>query len=509
MDNFILYDEIAKSDTSIIYKGRRKGSINFVAIHCIEKHLRPEITNLVRLTFEMSHRNVVKFHEWYETSNHLWLVVELCTAGTLDAIMLQDKCFPESSIRDFGVDLCEGLHYVHSLGIVFCDLIPSKIMVDGDGRLKLSDFGFAKAENEDLEVMFRETLEATSTQWSQSNMKQPREYKKPFGDIHCIAPEVLSGHENTPESDLWSMGCVFYRMYTGEYPFISADAEQLKNMIIHKDFPNPKGNTLSTMPSSQFLTLLRGLLEKDPGKRMSWKQLIRHPFWEGRLKHLMPTKSIMVDGKEQIVEDENRDRPRTAAGASLILDQKPEVNASFSISSRLPVSPQSTMQTRNALQYKESDAVHSASSTTSTLVDSQVIAERNEARHNKNNEMRKLFFVPSELNKSQIIDNPKIQKPATLKYEPKVLPFNNPKMQKADTFLKLPRDELDNCLTMVKNNTNVPSDRSAGAMKLKLHLLNYIGTLCNDSSRMADAFLGIELHKELLGIIKNGNHLEL
>ncbi len=79
MDNFILYDDICKNENSIIYKGRRKGSINFVAIHCIEKVLRPEITNLVRLTYEMSHKNTVKFYEWYETSNHLWLVVELCT----------------------------------------------------------------------------------------------------------------------------------------------------------------------------------------------------------------------------------------------------------------------------------------------------------------------------------------------------------------------------------------------------------------------------------------------
>ncbi len=79
MYNFILYDDICKTEHSTIYKGRRNGSINFVAIHCIEKILRPEITNLVRLTYEMSHKNTVKFYEWYETSNHLWLVVELCT----------------------------------------------------------------------------------------------------------------------------------------------------------------------------------------------------------------------------------------------------------------------------------------------------------------------------------------------------------------------------------------------------------------------------------------------
>ena len=61
MDNFILYDEISKANNCVIYKGRRKGSINFLAIHCIEKVMRPEITNLVRLTYEIAHKNIVKF----------------------------------------------------------------------------------------------------------------------------------------------------------------------------------------------------------------------------------------------------------------------------------------------------------------------------------------------------------------------------------------------------------------------------------------------------------------
>jgi hypothetical protein len=246
----------------------------------------------------------------------------------------------------------------------------------------------------------------------------------------------------------------------------------------------------------------------------NWKQVIHHPFWENRLKHMMPLKSIIVDGKEQLVEDEEKrdlllsltERPRTAAGASLILDQKPEVNASFSVSSRLPVSPQSTMQTRNALQCKESDV----QSSTSTLVGSQVAAaDRDELAKLKSNEARQLFFMPSELSASQIIDNPKIQKPVALKFEPKVLPVANAKAHKADTFLKLPRDEFNASVDAIKANTNVPGDKSAGAMKIKLHLMNYVGSLCNESSKMADAFVQAELYKELLLVIKNGYHVDM
>jgi hypothetical protein len=85
---------------------------------------------------------------------------------------------------------------------------------------------------------------------------------------------------------------------------------------------------------------------------LNWKQILHHPFWDNKLKHLLPTKSIIVDGKEQIVEDDDvnemnehddkvntlnfsrisTDRPRTGAASSTVLDQmQPEMNASFSI----------------------------------------------------------------------------------------------------------------------------------------------------------------------------------
>lgn len=78
---------------------------------------------------------------------------------------------------------------------------------------------------------------------------------------------------------------------------------------------------------------------KDVDKRLSWKQIVRHPFWEGKLVHLMPitTKSIIIDGKETLMDDHQAefsidryrlslDRPKTATH-----DQKPEMNVSFSM----------------------------------------------------------------------------------------------------------------------------------------------------------------------------------
>ena len=124
------------------------------------------------------------------------------------------------------------------------------------------------------------------------------------------------------------------------------------------------------------------------------------------------------------------DRPRTAHGSIALEQQKPpEVNVSFSISSRLPASPQATIQTRNPIQCKESDEQKmSSTSSVSTVVMSEKVTntpnndqKRNDMGHVSANydqmpdnpslnEFRRLFFLPSELNVSQIIDNPKVMR---------------------------------------------------------------------------------------------------
>jgi serine/threonine-protein kinase ULK4 len=482
MDNFILYDEISKSANTIIYKGRRKGSINFVSIHCIDKSLRAEITNLVRLTYEIVHKNVVKFYEWYETSNHLWLVVELCTGGTLEAILKQDQCMPESSIRNFGIDLCEGLFHVHQSGLLFCDLNPKKIMVDGNGTLKLGDFGLSKLEGENLEEIFQEAFDNKNDSGVTSINSS---IKSAFGDPLYIAPEVHKGEDNSKSSDLWGLGCLLYAMYTGVTPFHADNPEQIADKIINKELPYPKGNKLSTKPSNEFVSLLKGLLEKDCVKRFNWSQVARHPFWEGRLVHLVPQTAHSIMVNDSILERSIlTDRPKTAHG------QKPEVNVSFSMSSRLPVdvSQNITLQPIDRQISEESTSVSKSFSKF---------------------ESKKPFFISTELNTSQIIDNPKIQKPSSLKFEPKSLPIANNGLFRAEKLLKLPRSEFNKQLDIIKQNTNVPTEKTAIVIKNKLHLLNYIGFICTESSQIANELIDIELYKDLVSIIKGGHNLEM
>lgn len=110
----------------------------------------------------------MRFHEWFETGNHIWLILEYCTGGNLMELLaqatlaffflfgvlsdiwhlVQDLLLPESSVHDFGLEIVRGLQYLHSNGIIYGNLKPGTVLIDGEGLLKLSDFSLACRVND-------------------------------------------------------------------------------------------------------------------------------------------------------------------------------------------------------------------------------------------------------------------------------------------------------------------------------------------------------------------------
>ncbi|KAM7420340.1 hypothetical protein PAMA_014859 [Pampus argenteus] len=280
MENFILYEELGAGSSSVVYKGRRKGNLNYVAIICTDKAKRAEITNHVRLSHDLDHPNIVSFYEWYETSNHLWVVVELCTGGSLESVIGQDGCLSEDVVRRFGWDLVKGLEHIHDLGIIFSDLTPAKILLDGSGILKFGNFCRSKVQGETLEDFF--TLLSISKEAGEGDSKENFDHmrKRLQGSPAYSAPEVLQRSETNMSSDLWALGCIIYYMYTGKPPFCSDSYTELSEMILHQEPPTPRQTAFQASPPSEdFQNLLKGLFNKNPSKRMDWPELLDHPFW--------------------------------------------------------------------------------------------------------------------------------------------------------------------------------------------------------------------------------------
>ncbi|XP_067686194.1 serine/threonine-protein kinase ULK4-like isoform X2 [Haliotis asinina] len=482
MENFVLYEELGKGDHSVIYKGRRKGTINFVAIHCIDKCKRAEVTNTVRMTHDINHENVVKFYEWYETCNHLWLVVELCTGGSLKTLIVQDGNLPESSVRTFGIHLVVGLHYIHSLGILFHDLRPSKILLDTCGILKYADFGLSKVEGENLQELFLKFSDA-GEQWNYDNYEDDAKKMKTTGSITYMAPEVIDGAEPTVLSDLWSLGCVFYEMFTGHPPFLADTEEQLKEKIMNKDFPPPrvKGSRFSGIASPDFLSLLEGLLLKDHMTRLGWQGLVNHTFWQGELSHLAKEFTVHQDMDDSVVESTSRSSVFDIRGGSS-LGRIKGVDPRKSIASNLDQfdatnRPGSTlgdyMRPKTAPGDDGGGSLFTLSARPHTAVPPEDRLVLNTSSHDQDEtdgtQTQKLIYHTSDFTVSPIVDNPKMQKPTLAKYDTKILPVPPYSVEKLSSMsekdlMKHIRQILDN---VAMSEKGPPSQK-------RIHLLHYL-----------------------------------
>ncbi|XWS08653.1 hypothetical protein CRYUN_Cryun40dG0020000 [Craigia yunnanensis] len=257
MNHYHIYEAIGRGKHSTVYKGRKKMTIEYFAIKSVDKSQRSKVLQEVRILHSLNDPNILKFYSWYETSAHLWLVLEYCTGGDLMTLLRQDGHLPEDSIHFLAYDLVRALQYLHSKGIIYCDLKPSNILLDENGHTKLCDFALARK--------LSDISKTPSSMLPQAKRGTP-----------CyMAPELFEdGGVHSYASDFWALGCVLYECYAGKPPFVGREFTQLVKSILSDPTPPLPGS-----PSPSFVNIVNSLLVKDPAERIKWSELCVHAFW--------------------------------------------------------------------------------------------------------------------------------------------------------------------------------------------------------------------------------------
>lgn len=250
MDNYQLNEEIGKGCYSTAYKGRRRKTINFYAILSTDKCRRMRVLNSVHILRAVQHPCVIKFYNWFETNNHLWVITEYCSGGDLSNA-LKNTPMNENSVRVFSRDIAVGVMHFHSLGYLYNDLKPDNLLMDSIPSLRFYNFG-------------------NSCPISLATQRHL------VGTPAYMAPEFFMPHRGVVSmaADLWSLGCVIYEMATGFTPFSGNDLPSLLKNILTAPAPQVKGF------SKSLNQLVSGLLEKDPRKRFTWADVAASDFWE-------------------------------------------------------------------------------------------------------------------------------------------------------------------------------------------------------------------------------------
>uniref|UniRef100_A0A8C7RRU8 non-specific serine/threonine protein kinase n=1 Tax=Oncorhynchus mykiss TaxID=8022 RepID=A0A8C7RRU8_ONCMY len=253
MDLYHVLEMIGEGSFGRVYKGRKKFSGQVVALKFIPKVGRSEkeLRNLKReidIMRGLEHPNIVLLLDSFETEREVVVVTEYAE-GELFQILEDDGNLPESQVRDIACQLVSALYYLHSHRILHRDMKPQNILLGKGGVVKLCDFGFARA-------MSVSTLVLTSIK----------------GTPLYMSPELVEEKPYDHTADLWSLGCILYELHTGAPPFYTNSIFQLVQLIVRDPVKWP-----DTM-SQTCMTFLKGLLTKDPQKRLSWPHLLKHPF---------------------------------------------------------------------------------------------------------------------------------------------------------------------------------------------------------------------------------------
>ncbi|XP_070774102.1 serine/threonine-protein kinase 36 [Enoplosus armatus] len=253
MNLYHVLELVGEGSFGRVYKGRKKFSGQVVALKFMPKVGRSEkelrsLKREIEIMRGLQHPNIVQLFDSFETETEVVVVTEYAE-GQLFQILEDDGNLPESQVHEIACQLVSALYYLHSHRILHRDMKPQNILLGKSGVVKLCDFGFARA-------MSVSTLVLTSIK----------------GTPLYMSPELVEEKPYDHTADLWSLGCILYELHTGAPPFYTNSIFHLVQLIVRDPvkWPDNMSNTC--------MSFLKGLLTKDPQKRLSWPDLLHHPF---------------------------------------------------------------------------------------------------------------------------------------------------------------------------------------------------------------------------------------
>ncbi|MEV0898003.1 protein kinase [Actinoplanes sp. NPDC049802] len=192
-----------------------------------------------RAAAALQHPAVVQVYDVVHENGRPWIVMELLDARSLADMVIEDGPVPSRVVAKIGIALLGALEVAHAHGVLHRDVKPANVLICGDGRCVLTDFGVARMP--------------TDVQLTTPGMV--------LGSPHFISPERAMGHDFGPPSDLFSLGVTLYTAIEGRPPFDKGDPIETMHSVV-EDPPAPVVRAGSLTP------VLMGLLEKDPARRM-------------------------------------------------------------------------------------------------------------------------------------------------------------------------------------------------------------------------------------------------
>jgi beta-lactam-binding protein with PASTA domain/tRNA A-37 threonylcarbamoyl transferase component Bud32 len=244
-----LVELLGQGGMATIYRARDAQLDRDVAV----KLLRPEFgrdpdflarfRDEARAAASLSHPNIVAVFDFGEEASGPYIVMELIDGQDMASIIRENGALPPRQAARVCAEVAKALHAAHVRGIVHRDVKPSNILVGRDGRVKVADFGIARALNESQLTLPGMTM----------------------GSVHYFSPEQARGETATQASDTYSLGIVLYECLTGQRPFSGDGAAAVALARLTTTPPRP--SALRPGVPAQLDQIVQRSMALDPAAR--------------------------------------------------------------------------------------------------------------------------------------------------------------------------------------------------------------------------------------------------
>lgn len=207
---------------AVVYRAQDLSLGRLVAVKILRENLTGDPEFLARFQQEaraaanLTHPNIVTVHDFGRDGGRYYIVMEYIEGQDLKAQIKAGAPFKVERALDLIIQICAGIGYAHRAGLVHCDVKPQNILVTPDGRVKITDFGIARA------LASLHPGETTDVVW---------------GSPQYYSPEQAAGEAPTPASDVYSIGIVMYEMLAGRLPFVASTQQALAMMHLREEPP--------------------------------------------------------------------------------------------------------------------------------------------------------------------------------------------------------------------------------------------------------------------------------
>ncbi|MHB2017553.1 MAG: protein kinase domain-containing protein [Candidatus Xenobia bacterium] len=240
--------------------GRGASSVVFEAAPVADPHARVAVKLLLDRTVEdearrarferelgiccrLDHPGVVKVYDWGLLGGNLFMVMELVSGQTFHDLARTTTRLPVHQVIDWMMEVLRSLGAAHAAGVIHRDVKPSNLMLTGDGRVKIFDFGIAR----------------------ESGSRTLTSSKMALGTPLYMSPEHFNARDVTPASDIYSAGLVFYELLVGRSPYPDSDIWVLMGQKMLG--PPPDVREIRPDVPLPLSGVLQKMLQPDPAQR--------------------------------------------------------------------------------------------------------------------------------------------------------------------------------------------------------------------------------------------------